>query len=551
MDRLRVWRYGLGLKDTPAPMKPTPLAPDRWMVGIALSYLCCVVASRLLFAHPFSNDDILHWAIAQDSWLDPKLLLNVWGRPGFTALFSGPAQLGFDATRLASVLLTLGTGLLTASALRSEGRLAMRLGLAFLLFQTALFKISNGALTEPVYAFFLAAGLAAYRQQHRDLAALLWGYTAICRLEGMPMLLVFALVFLRDALAQRRQGGSFGWGPLIRRVFLLGAWLLVWDVALAATMNFETWLPILTRNGFLAAEEPAYGSGPWYDYLRRAPNIHGITVALLLPVGIGVLLSRKRWFLPTFVLVFYAMQSALWATGSFATAGYDRFLASIAPFCAICGVHGALGLRTRPWARNGATGGVRFFLWPGFLVGALVLHTIAFSFGQRAICDSWYRQHVRAFEDLRSEGGVHPDAPLLTSCWHAHLLLPRDTRRDEEQLKMLLTRETLAEAEPGTWVLFVSHGPVSEEGVALASFYRESALEQLRPRREAGLNFAHLLGGSDCRPRYRQVADHSLLTLFPSNALTRGLSPLLAPYDDVDRNPRPYYVRLFRVVHEP
>ena len=67
-------------------------------------------------------DSGYHFLFARWSWHHPEYLLSVWGRPLFTLIYSFPAQFGYGATRIFTLLISLLTG-------HQTWRLARQLGL--------------------------------------------------------------------------------------------------------------------------------------------------------------------------------------------------------------------------------------------------------------------------------------------------------------------------------------------------------------------------------------------------------------------------------------
>jgi Gpi18-like mannosyltransferase len=145
------------------------------------------------------------------------------------------------------------------------------LAVGFTLFQTYHFQLAFGAMTETIYAFCLALGLLMMQQRRYAIAALALSWSAVTRLEGMPLLALFALFFVMEHPSGSRRGRI---GTTLH-IALLGTFPVAWNLLLFARSRFTDPLALLSENHFLTAGPDVYGSGPWYDYLLHSPVIHG------------------------------------------------------------------------------------------------------------------------------------------------------------------------------------------------------------------------------------------------------------------------------------
>ena len=515
---------------------PTAIPPNypgrRWYLPSVVGlFLAAELINLLVFRRPYSGDDICHHMIARDAALEPRLLLHIWGRPGFTLIHLLPSQFGFDATRITSILLSLATGLLVARWLRDRGGLIAALGLAFCLFQGVFFELADGALTETVYALSLAAGLVLLKEKRLHFAALCFSYGAICRLEGGAFLPLFAGAFILQARAEGRLRSA------LLPVGLLGLFPFLWNLLCAADTGWKHLLPIVTQNQFVSAENSHYGSGPWYHFLLQSPIIHGPIVLVLMVIGICVMWKQRQRLIPLYIAAFYALQSTLWAGGWFRTAGYNRFFASIAPAVAIAAAWGAETLLHR-LARSHCR--ERLQLATGALVVATALVAGISNAAQRRFTEGNYKAVENAVELIRARGGVGPKKRLLTPNMYAQLLFNLGPYQ-RKGIHIPWSRAEIERAPLGTWILFVGHRPQPYEATKTEGrfpaldFFTQDEAERLADRIDRGKSYIHLLRKT--RPRYELVADFSCV----------GRTPFISADDD----PYPVFVKLLRVVAAP
>ncbi|HWN81237.1 MAG TPA: hypothetical protein VNM87_04020, partial [Candidatus Udaeobacter sp.] len=149
-------------------------------VALALGLLYLVESS--LARGIYNDDDIGHYLMARDAPRDPILYLNVWGRPLFTLVYSGPAQLGFDLVRRFTILVTVATAILTGLA-SARLKLAPWIGAALFGSMPFVLLLSYSSLTEPLAALCVAAALWAWLGDRRSVALGCLALVPLARLE--------------------------------------------------------------------------------------------------------------------------------------------------------------------------------------------------------------------------------------------------------------------------------------------------------------------------------------------------------------------------------
>lgn len=478
-------------------------------------FLVVTILLAVIYRCPSSDDDITHYLMARHAIDHPHLLLNIWGRPGFTIPFFLPAQFGRAAAVAFSILIAIVGGLGAARAVRSLGERAATIAFVFTVFQTHALTLAVGTMTETVYAAALAWALALMNEGRLRTAALFFSWGAVTRLEGMPLLFVPAIVLLRHASVtvgvERRKA--------VAAVLCLGIFPILWNAALWAQSGFTEPLALLSRNRFLDSPRSYYGEGQWWTFIAQSFDIHGPIVAILATVGAVRLLREGRAICPLMFIAFYVLQSVLWAFGLFATGGYGRFFAAIAPAAAILAVHGLFGIAAAIANKKSRRRLVAACVTLTFVYGTV---RSAFHFHEVA---PLYRAVEKAV-DAAAKTSRH-DPWVARSPWVEYRL---GLDPWDRATSSAFERRSIAEAVPGTVVIYTSHRPELDPcEVHLLDFYPMSESARLAATIAAGKNFAHRLG--DPLPEWHEIADCSLYRRFGES------------YDD---EPYPYVVKVFR-----
>lgn len=260
---------------------------------------------------------------------DPSRVLSVWSRPAFAVPYLLPAQLGYFAMRVTTVLICAITAwLIYRLAERLQLRLAW-LAIPLLLLQPVLLPVGIDTMTEPTFALILAAGLLALAYERRVLAAVLLSFLPLARPEGPFVLAVIAVAWLPSAIRDGRQ-----WIPIA----LLATGMLVWEMSvLVLTHN-----PHFLQSTFSwSTQTTARIVNPPLHYVWRWPHIIGLgTLPLWL---LGLWASRRQPFLRLLVAVtgfIFVVHAYLYATGTLGSTGFDRYFAALAPVTAIIALSG-------------------------------------------------------------------------------------------------------------------------------------------------------------------------------------------------------------------
>ncbi|MGE0481285.1 MAG: hypothetical protein AB7Q17_12515 [Phycisphaerae bacterium] len=318
------------------------------LAGLALSLWMAALSDGV-----HHDDDLVHLLYARWSFDYPAYLLHEWGRPGFTVLYAIPAQFGWFASRAFS-------GVLTALTAWCAFRIAQRLGAprawtapAFVWLQPMTFTLSYTTLTEPVLALYLALAMRLFLARRFAWSAAVVSLCAVTRHEALLFLALWAAALWRER-RPLREWLPLAWAPLVHNVL---SHFYLWEAPLMMFLR--------------PAPTDEYGSGAWWSMLARWPLAAGVGPLLLGCVGAPLLFRTRGGALWVACgAAYFVAHSVLYRYGLFATGGYYRFLAPLAPLLATgaAAALGAFAARGRDAERRAialllALAGVTGILW--------------------------------------------------------------------------------------------------------------------------------------------------------------------------------------------
>ena len=309
-----------------------------------------LLGGALIFLFPGfpEQDSGYHFVMAHTAWHQPAYFVDVWARPLCTLAFSGPALLGFRATRFFTLAISLLVAWQTwklALDLRLE---RAWLSIPLLLAQPTFFELFTDLLTEPLFALIFVAALRLHLCGRTKMGMLCASLLPLARPEGVFLCLLWGCWVL-----------SAHWGTGRRASLLAGAtslpllttgMILWWAAALAITGDpffiVHNW-PTHWQNGI-------YGNGSIWSYSSRAWEFAGPLLILFLLIGLLRLLwLRKHASITTAWLLFFLLHSVFRAYGLFGEAGYPRYMVSVAPITAVITLIGwnVVASWRNPWFR--------------------------------------------------------------------------------------------------------------------------------------------------------------------------------------------------------
>ncbi|HEU4339860.1 MAG TPA: hypothetical protein VFS19_07305, partial [Planctomycetota bacterium] len=238
-------------------------------IGAFAAAACALVC---LYPDSYQQDGGYHFLFARWAFVHPELMVGVWSRPGFTLLYSLPAQFGYPAAKLF-------TALIAAACAWQTWRLAQHLRMArpahaipLLLLQPSFFLICTDTLTEPLFALLLVVALRLHHAGRIRDGALVASCLILARPEGFFIGVLWGVWILLDRRDER---------PWVRRLastLPLASGAAAWWLAALLITGDPLFIKHNWPPDWIAAGGP-YGSGPIWAYASKLPEIAGPLLA--------------------------------------------------------------------------------------------------------------------------------------------------------------------------------------------------------------------------------------------------------------------------------
>lgn len=265
----------------------------------------------------------------------------VWARPLFTFLYSFPAQLGYEAARLFTVLISVLTAWQTWRVAKQFDFPRAELAIPFLFFQPSFFLLSHETMTEPLFGLLLITALSLHLKGKIKLAAFVASLMILVRPEGFFLGLLWGVWILFDERAGKTlvkrtsitillATGSFLW--------VIASWLITGD----ALFIKHNWPGEWNATGGL------HGTGTIFAYVVRLPEIVGLL--FLPPFLFGLAKASKQKSLITITSSFFflfILHTIFRMFGLFSSAGYPRYFVCVSPVIALLTLYGWNELASR------------------------------------------------------------------------------------------------------------------------------------------------------------------------------------------------------------
>lgn len=423
-----------------------------YLIGAA----ALAILLALLFPDSCQQDGGYHFLFARWAWVHPELFVGVWARPLFTTLYSVPALDSYLAAKLFSALISVLTAWQTwrlAEDLRLE---RAQLAIPFLFLQPSFFIICADTMTEPIFALVLVAALRMHLGGRVRAGMVVASFLILARPEGFFIGILWGLWVLWGIVGGRHAGQGIGRREMagIAQVLLLATGSLIWWLAAWAI----TGDPMFIRNNWPSSwpvTGTIYGTGGWWNYIVRLPEIVGL---LLIPpfwAGLWTLLRERRCHEVTSIFLnFFILHTVLRTWGLLGSAGYPRYFVAISPVVAVLTLTGwnVIAKRlTRSWSLRARRAGEALLL--------SISAALCFAYFDGA---EWIRD-ARAVDAMHAWFQEHPQ-PLRRLIWSEAYMAIRFDQDPWENLEFTHDRardlEALRASPPGTLVFWESiYGP--------------------------------------------------------------------------------------------
>lgn len=368
---------------------------SRRLVSALAFYAAAATALVFLYRDAYSQDGALHFLLARWAWRRPITFVEIWARPGFTFLYSFPAQIGYPAAKLFTVAVTAAAAWQTARGAEALKLDRSWLAAPILLASPVLFLLSTETMTEPLFALVFATALRLHYGGRPVVAFAVASFLPTLRPEGLLLCAVWGLCSLRKF-------PRLLWLGLGTALWIAAAWILSGD-----PVYLLHHFPWMVRSG---------GSSDAIRILRY-PAVLPLSVGpFLLPFALAgaVLLWRERCRFPL-VLIGAALGFFVLSTWLVVDAGVrSRFLAPVMPAIALLVLRGWNAVSARGWMPRTA---------------AAVLMALSFGFAFGAVDLSPTNRDWKAFRGsiaaARESGHVARTERLVAAQMYAYVELDR------------------------------------------------------------------------------------------------------------------------------
>ncbi len=299
----------------------------RWVVAVTgVAVVLC--AASIAAGSIREADEVLHHLYAREVASVPMNLLHVWGRPLVTAALAPLSTFGFDVARWLSVAAFAVAAAYTLRAARAAGLRHPVVAPVALVMQPVVVSLLGGVWTELPFAALIAVWASARLERRHAFAGWICGLLPLVRPEGFLVGAV-DLAFGLAGAWRTEDGLRLRW----RSVVGIFGGTAAWAVVAAVVSGDPLWLVHHWPHDWAPAS--SWGRGDWWWTVAVVRKILPWT---LIPVFVVGLMANRRgrmsFAAATFLFVL-GVHGALWATGSFGSAGYARYFVGLSPLIAL------------------------------------------------------------------------------------------------------------------------------------------------------------------------------------------------------------------------
>ncbi len=302
----RQWKYALG--------------------ALIICYLLYVIWG-LLSPYTWDDDCPNRYYHALEAWQNPGQLISMWNRPLWIWIFLLPAKLGTFSVPIVMSFLSVAGAYYLYKAADHLGMKYPLLAALFLLFQPFFMGVGRDAMTEPLAATLIAAGIYYSLKERYLIFAVLGALLPLARTELVVLLGLWAVVLFMKKKWQY--------------IPILGLGLLLWSVM--AWMINGDFFYILNQTIFKEAGENRYGNSEASIYFSRYFYIVGPVVFYYFIIGFITSLFKRRMDLLIFgqlFLGFTLYTLFAWKINLGNSAAFLRNLIPLSPLAALIACYG-------------------------------------------------------------------------------------------------------------------------------------------------------------------------------------------------------------------
>lgn len=320
-----------------------------FVIAMSAGFLALSVALGILSDGVHHDDDLTHFMFARWSGWYPGYLVNVWGRPGFTAPMAlvawiGDRALAWHVARAFSAVVTLGGALTATWIARGAGLRYWRWTILLCYLQPLNVVLSYTTLTENFTALYFAAGLLLLQRRRCVWASLVFSLAFVSRLETLALLPIWWVCLIGQMGMRSRR-------PLLAASMVTAMWA-------PAVHNVLHWIaygnwPI----------EAFFRPGGSTEYLPTGPLAYlppmllaaSPLIIALAAVGAIELVRRRQWNVVAIAGGYLGIHWLITWFGVFASGGFARFAVAVSPLLAVSAAAGVEALSASMQRRERAT----------------------------------------------------------------------------------------------------------------------------------------------------------------------------------------------------
>lgn len=300
------------------------------------------------------DDDLTHYLMSRWARWFPGYLLHVWGRPGATipmaaVAWIGDADVSWHVCRFLSACITAATAWMAAALATRKGVGPAWVVVILFYVQPFALMLATTTLTENYLAFYLIAAALLLDKGRLIFASMVFSLALLTRHETLVLVPVWWMVVnneLRIANCELKAQADRPFSQFANPYSLFVACAAaLWAPILHNLLHFAAfakWPAAMFLSPKGSTEYVATSVLGYVPYALQAIPPAVFTLAL---IGGGELIRRRVWLIPAIAGTFLAAHCAITALGVFASGGFPRFMAGIAPFVAILAVAGIQRIR--------------------------------------------------------------------------------------------------------------------------------------------------------------------------------------------------------------
>lgn len=274
------------------------------------------------------GDNFVHYRVSRFAFDYPRLFMDHWGKPLFTALSAPFTYIGgYKGMQIFNILCVLLSSFFVYKIGRKLNLNGAFIAPLLVLSAPYFFLITTTGMTECFCAFALIFSVYLFLYERYLLAAIAVSFLPFARTEGFLFIGVFAF-----CLVLRKQ-----WKAL---PFLLLGFVFY---GIIGVFHYGDFFWLITQNPYRGAAD-IYNHGEWDHYLVNSTEIFGpflawLSLAGLLVSLIYVFLKRIKWstffLLSGCAILYFVAHSVAWWLGKGGALGLFRIVTVITPLMAV------------------------------------------------------------------------------------------------------------------------------------------------------------------------------------------------------------------------